>query len=218
MAKNKIKLAIGTPTSGNVRVEYMESVLALQKDLLYNDKLGIQDIKLFYFCSSVIPKNRQVIVKQAKEWGASHILWIDDDMRFPSLAAKALIQSAKNNPMFRIIGANCIKRQYPIEYMATALDGKSEVVSNDKTGIEQVLFTGNAFVLMDMSLFDEVSEPWFSFPFNQATGSYGTEDAYFMLKSGVPVFVDHDVSQLIDHIGYWTFCPEHRKAHETSSD
>lgn len=214
MAKNDVRLAIASPTTGLMRVEYVESLLAMQKDLLYKSNWRVKDIKLLYYCSSVIPKNRQEIVKQAKEWGATHIFWIDDDMQFPTIAAKRLLDRMLKEPdKYLILGANCIKRKYPIEYMAVSLDDK-EVVSNDKEGIEEVFYTGNAFVLMNMDVFFEVQEPWFAFAWNNAKQDFGTEDIYFMAKAkqvGIKTYIDHEVSQLINHIGYWTFQPQHRQ-------
>lgn len=210
----KIKLAIGVPSTGSVRIEWTESLLKLQRHLLYKakKKFTVVDIKLFYYCSSVIPKNRQEIIDMALAWNATHILWIDDDMQFPPEAAEALLFGMANSGV-KILGANCIKRKYPIEYMAVSLDDK-EVDSTGKTGIEEVYYTGNAFVLMDMELFKEIPKPWFAFAWNSAHQDFGTEDIYFMAKAkqhGIGTYIDHDVSQLINHIGVWTFMPQHKK-------
>ena len=206
---SKIRLAIGTASTGNVRIEFMESVLALQKALMTDVNLKVQDVCLLYYCSSVIPQNRTEIVRMAKKWKATHILWIDDDMRFPVEAAKALLWQAKKQ-RYGIIGANCIKRKYPIEWMACDFDG-TEYVSADRTGVAKVLYTGNAFVLVDMKVYDTVPEPWFAFAYNEKTTNFGTEDVFFMTRAaqhGFDTYVDNDVSQLIDHIGYWTFTPQ----------
>lgn len=211
--KKKIKLAIATPSTGFTRIEFAESLLNLQREVLYKADPKVEDVKLFYYCSSVIPQNRQEIVKMAQGWGATHILWIDDDMRFPAVAAKSLLKSMLKHD-YKILGANCIKRKYPIEYMAVGFDDQ-EVDSTGKEGIEEVFYTGNAFVLMDMSVFETVPLPWFAFAWNHGTQSTGTEDIYFMAKAknyGIQTFIDHEVSQLIDHIGVWTFQPQHKAA------
>lgn len=211
--KQKVKLAIGTPTTGFSRIEWVDSIMAMQKDLLHDATLGVDDIQLFFYTTSVIPKNRHVIVDYAQKWGATHLLWVDDDMNFPPIAARKLLHTMLKNPKeYRIIGANCVKRQYPIRFMATGLDGK-EVVSYEKSGIEQVFFTGNAFVLMDMKLFEEFELPYFAFGWNPIIKDFGTEDVYFMAKAlkekGIKTWVDHDVSNLIDHVGIWIFKPQH---------
>lgn len=213
---SKYRIAIGTPTTGFVRIEYTESLLAMQKELQADKRLGVQDMCLLYYCSSVIPDNRQKIVEMARKWEATHVLWIDDDMRWPPSAAKGLIhtmtQLAKldkdNYPM--ILGANCIKRKYPIEYMATDFDGKTEVVSKDKRGMDPVLYTGNSFILVDMKVYDTVPQPWYAFPWNSAENRFGTEDVFFMDKArqfGLQTYVVHECGEMIDHVGIWTFKP-----------
>lgn len=205
---NRIRLAIGTPSTGSVRIEFMESVLEVQKSLLTDVNLKVDAMSFLFYCSSVIPKNRIQIIDMAKRWKATHIIWIDDDMRFPAEAVKALLVGMKRHK-FSILGANCIKRVYPLEYMATGFDDK-EVVSTGKTGYEKVLYTGNAFVLMDMKIFDVMPKPWFAFAWNAPTQDFGTEDSFFMInaaKYGFDTYVDHDVSQTIEHIGIHVFNP-----------
>lgn len=206
---SRIRLAIGTATTGNVRIEFMQSVLALQRALLADKNLKVDDVKLLYYCSSVIPQNRTEIVRMAQKENMTHILWIDDDMRFPVVAGKALLQGMIKNKV-GILGANCIKRKYPLEWMALDLD-HNELVSTDKTGYQEVLYTGNAFILVDMQVYRQTPEPWYAFAYNEHTKGHGTEDVFFCRRaaqSGFPTFIDHDVSQLIDHIGYWTFTPQ----------
>lgn len=213
----RYRLAIGTPTTGYVRIEYAESLLATQRALLNDPSLKIDDVCLLYYCSSVIPSNRHEIIDMAQQWKATHILWIDDDMRWPPGVAKALFKSMielnrvdkENAP--KIIGANCIKRKYPIEYMATDMD-QQEVVSRGKKGLDEVLYTGNSFTLMDMSLFTKIEKPWFAFAWNQETGKFGTEDVFFMVKArkhGYPTYIVHELGEHIDHIGAWTFKASH---------
>lgn len=206
---SRVRLAIGTASTGNVRIEFLESVLALQRSMLNDLSLKVDDFKLFYYCSSVIPQNRTEVVRAAQAWKATHILWIDDDMRFPDVAGKALLKLMKQHKL-TIVGANCIKRKYPLEWMAVDLD-HNELVSVGKTGLQEVLYTGNAFVLVDMKVYQDVPEPWYAFAYNDHTKGHGTEDVFFCVmaaQNGHKTFIDHDVSQLIDHIGYWTFTPQ----------
>jgi hypothetical protein len=200
-----VKLAICTPSSGLVRIEWTESLTNIVKNVLRDPYNKIKDVKLFFFCSSNIPANRNHVINHALQWGATHLLFIDDDMRFPVEAFKALW---KNHKM-PIIGANCIKRKYPIEYMAVGFDGQI-VSSTGKTGHEEVMFTGFSFVMIQADVFRKVPKPWTAFPYMAAYDDYGTED-YFFFESckahGFPVVIDHDISQLIQHIGSHVFDP-----------
>lgn len=198
-----MKLAICTPTTGNVRIEFVDSLLRSTAMLRKNKE--VKDWCFQYYCSSVIPDNRHRMINSALNWGATHILFIDDDMRWPPEALKVLLK----NKHLPIIGANCIKRKLPIEYMATGFDEK-EVVSLDKTGFEEVLYTGNSFVMIQAEVFKKIPPPWFSFPYVVETGSYATEDFYFFRKAlehGYACIINHDISQLINHIGIREFTP-----------
>lgn len=214
----KIRLAIGTATTGLCRVEWVESLFELVKAFKTDKTLPLEDICFLYFCSSVIPKNRNEVVMMAKRWKATHILWIDDDMSFHPDIAKALIAAMlgmkqhdpENYP--RILGANCIKRLYPLEYMAVGFNNR-EVLSYGSKGIDEVRFTGNAFLLTDMEVFDKLPKPWFAFPWLTDEEDIGTEDVYFMEKArqhGYGTFVVHELGEHINHTGAWTFKPSDR--------
>lgn len=220
---SKNRIAIGVPTTGFTRIEWVESMLHGQKALLGDPSLKIEDVVMLYYCSSVIPKNRMEIVKTALKWEATHIIWIDDDMRFSPAILKALVktflelQRVDPEKYPRIIGANCIKRLYPIQYMATDFDD-SEVRSDQRKGLEQVLYTGNAFTMMDMKLFSPdpevgIPQPWFAFGWNENKQDFTTEDSYFMIKAmkhGYPTYVIHELGEHIDHVGSWVFKPQDR--------
>jgi len=209
----RVRLAIGVPTTGFTRIEWVESVLEMQKALMADRNLKVDHVVVLYFCSSVIPKNRMRIVDMARRAKCTHILWIDDDMRFPPIAAKALIKGMQQNPEMLILGANCIKRKYPIEWMASQFDD-TEVKSWGKHGIEQVRYTGNSFVLVNMKVYDIIPKPWYAFAWHNHSEDFGTEDVFFMemaRQHGINTYIDHDVSQLIHHIGINVFKPEELK-------
>lgn len=198
----KIKLAICTPSAGFVRVEFAETLSRLMLSLKADKKLNIVDQKFFYICGSVIPYNRQWCVEQAQKWGATHVLFIDDDMSFEPEVVKRLLQVSSIYP---IIGCNCVKRLYPITFMAVDFNGQ-EVSSETAKGIEEVMYTGNSVLLVDIKVFDNIEKPWFAFPY--VGGGFETEDYYFQRKAseaGHGTYVDHDASKGVIHIGAHNF-------------
>ena len=199
-----LRIAICTPSSGFVRVEWAESVSKLQTAFAKNKKLGVQDSKLFYICSSVIPNNRQRCVMLAQKWGATHVLFIDDDMAFSVDAIKLLLRSSD----LPIVACNAPKRMYPLQFMSLDFNDK-EVVTDDTTiGLQEVKVTGNAVVLIQMKVFENMEKPWFFFPYYPETNEWETEDYYFNKKAqvlGYPIVIDHDASKGIVHIGSHNF-------------
>jgi hypothetical protein len=56
---------------------------------------------------------------------------------------------------------------------------------------------------MDISIFDKIELPYFETPWIPS-GTYATTDAYLAEKvrnAGIPIYVDHDLSQKIGHVG-----------------
>ena len=200
-----MKLAICAPTSGSVRIEWVESLIEVVKASLRDPYNKIKDVKLFFYTSSVIPANRNHVANHALNWGATHLLFIDDDMRFPKEVFKA-IWKQRNLP---IIAANCCRRMYPISFMAKDFLNK-DIDSRGKTGTEVVLSTGFSFVLIQAKVFKETPKPWTAFPYHPQTDDYGTEDYFFFERAaaaGFPCVIDHDISQLIHHVGVHEFDP-----------
>ena len=217
----KIRLVIGSPTTGATRIEWTETMVELVKALLrwHDKKIQVEDVVLLYYCSSVIPENRHQIVYQARKWKATHILWVDDDMSFHPDVVKVLLKTyqairAENPKDYpRIIGANCIKRMYPLQYMAVGFNDR-EILSFASKGITEVRYTGNAFLLTEMEVYDKLSMPWFAFPWIPHQNATGTEDVFFMDKAreelGYGTYVIHELGEHIDHTGVWTFKPSDR--------
>lgn len=200
----KIKLAICTPSAGFVRVEFAETLSRLMLSLKSDKRLNVVDQKFFYICGSIIPYNRQWCVEQAQKWGATHVLFIDDDMSFEPEVVKRLLQVSHIYP---IIGCNCVKRLYPITFMAVDFKGQ-EVSSATATGIEEVMFTGNSVILTDIHVFDKIQKPWFAFPYHEDAEKFETEDYYFQrkaLEAGFGTYIDHDASKGVIHIGAHNF-------------
>lgn len=199
-----IKLAICTPSAGFVRVEFAESLARLQRSLQIDNNCKVTDQKFFYICGSVIPYNRQWCVDQAMQWGATHVLFLDDDMAFRPEVVKQLLKSHK----LPIVAANCVKRVYPLTFMALDFAGQ-EVKSDDAaTGIEEVMLAGNSVILIRMEVFRKVPKPWFAFPYIPAEDNFETEDYFFQRRAreaGFGTFVDHDASKGVVHIGAHNF-------------
>ena len=61
------------------------------------------------------------------------------------------------------------------------------------------------------TLFDEIEPPWFEMSWI-GNGHYCTTDAYFAQKvreRGVPIYVDHNLSKRIEHVGHHAYhCAE----------
>lgn len=166
-----------------------------------------------------IHQSRTELLQAALEEGATHVLWLDSDMRFP---ASALLKLLSNN--VPIVGINYPKRRMPPEFVALKKipwedDEVGEVlVTNDETtGLVEVDGLGFGCVLMDTSVLanlpDPQHDPWFWFDKTPAGRTIG-EDIYFckfMLQDRLNqrIFVDQDLSRDCGHLGQFEFQCHH---------
>jgi hypothetical protein len=129
-------------------------------------------------------------------WGATHVLWLDADMTFPPDAALRLLAHGRD-----IVAANYMTRVAPSRPTARK-DGQC-VSSAEKSGLDAVDLVGMGVFLMKTSVVAEIPSPrfWYSTPTE-------TEDVYFcslLRAAGHSIYIDHDLSKQVGHIGTHTY-------------
>lgn len=139
--------------------------------------------------------NRIDLCKKAMERGCDFILFLDDDMRIPMETLSQLVSHQKD-----IIGANCATRAMPPS--PTARNTKKELVFTrlNSTGLEEVRSVGTGVLLIRAAVLARLPQPWF---WEDPVNRIG-EDVNFCLKAreyGLKVFIDHDLSKKVIHIG-----------------
>ena len=167
-------------------------------------------LKIFNRRSSMIPKSRQELVQDALKENCSHVLFIDSDQVFPSSLAHRL---AKHREM--VVACNvATKSQGNSIPTARAKPGPGEwwgghtVYSNHKHGIEKIWRIGFGVILINLQVFKNLPLPWFNNKWYDEYQEFLGEDWFFcelMEKQGVPIYIDHDVSREIGHVGKWIY-------------
>jgi hypothetical protein len=143
--------------------------------------------------------SRTWLVKEAIRVGGTHMLFIDDDMCSlfnEENVIKTLLSHDKD-----IVGVNYNMRKFPLQNTAIPL---TEIT--DTTRLYKAKALGTGFLLIKLSVFDKIPEPWFQFG-RKADGelAFG-EDTYFCqeaIKAGFDVWVDPDVK--VQHVGEYLF-------------
>ncbi len=178
---NKIKIIIGLPVGEVLQAKTAFSLVHLARSL------GM-DFDFIMTRSCDIIGNRVQLVKMAQERKATHLLFVDHDMFFPCEKVNPLKQLIAHDK--DIIGAWYNFRTMPIRPVGVVL----EPFKDDETPKEifKCNVVGTGFMLIKMSVFDKISEPWFQFG-RRADGTlaYG-EDAYFCqqaMKAGLDVWL-----------------------------
>lgn len=198
-----LHVMICMPVHGGV---YPATAWAMTRAAVYFAQMpydGTKKIAVEMCKSSNICEGRTRLVARAFSQGATHILWVDSDMKFREDVIPALLNHGKP-----IVGLN-----YPTKEMhsrPTAYQDSNEYVGplwtkEESEGLAEVSHIGFGCLLVDMSVFDALDLPYFEMkalePDYVATK---TEDVYFCEKAreaGYQIFVDQDLSRQVAHVG-----------------
>lgn len=144
--------------------------------------------------------NRVQLVKMAQEAKCTHLMFIDHDMSFAPGDQNPIEQLLAHDK--DIIGAwyNFRTRGLPAEPVGSAIGEASE------TEIFKCNVVGTGFMLIKLSVFDKIPEPWFQFG-RRADGTLAWgEDAFFCqqaIKSGFDVWADPTLN--VKHLGEYAY-------------
>lgn len=152
--------------------------------------------------TSNLPKLRQSLHDRAMASGCTHILWIDDDTQFPPQAIEMML--AKKKPWLAV---NICKKDG--SGWIARYEGGGVVNSSGKTGCEKIGTMGLGMVLIELDAIRSTQAPHFEVVWMDEQRGYLGEDLYYMLKCkqecGVETWVDHDVSNLVKHVGTYGY-------------
>lgn len=187
----------------------------------------IADCNLYLQMGTYVPVARQTLAEAALKGNYSHIMWLDADMRFPKdTVARLLAHDAD------IVGANYSTRTIPPRFVAIKQVGDSHkgivplrcVTLPPSTGLEEVEAIGFGVTLMKVDVLRKLHDPagtlghWFQTRWDDETQLHMGEDVYFCRlarRAGARVFVDHDLSKEVAHVGTIEYTIEHAQDHFT---
>jgi len=214
-----IRVAVCMPTRGSMDYKTAQSLAemtGMAGCTLIAD--GILDMTLMILPGTYVDKARTQLAEEAIAWGATHILWLDDDMIFPPYTLHKLLAANAD-----IVGANYPMRKSPVVPTAfTTVPSKTDdqqgvrcYTTAESGGLQSVEAIGFGCVLMKTSVFAKVAHPGFLCHFNAGEGTWTGEDVYFCLRAreaGFLILVDHDLSKDIGHAGRMVFTCAHAEA------
>lgn len=200
--KRTIRVAIATPSQDTVHAGYAKDLVMLVAFMCGTRP----DIKLAMLQNkgTIIPQQRATLVRMAMETEATHVLWIDSDMRFPKDALLRLLEHQQP-----IVAANYSTRRQPILPTAEDQDRGYLFTPDDADGLVQVTRCGMGLMLVDMAVYQTMPQPWFVIGFNKKDNEYSGEDFFFCHRSkqyGFKTMIDQDLSKEVRHAGEmeWT--------------
>jgi len=166
--------------------------------------------------ATYIHKARTEILQDALEQGATHILWLDSDMRFPKDTAIRLLQR-----QVPFVGINYSTRVMPPGFVGIKrvprgddpTDGERLQTTDATTGLEECDALGFGAFMMEAAPLSRLPDPdytpWFWFEKTEFGQTIG-EDVYFCLKMiqdhlGERIFCDQDLSKECGHLGQFEY-------------
>lgn len=198
-----MKIAICIPCTDVVYMDFMMSLLALQDALNRNPVHKNQNINIFIHRSSLLIGSRTDLAKDALDWGADWILWLDSDMVFPADLLHRLMKTKRS-----VVAANYVKRSMPTTPVTTDADRHYIRTDPESTGLQEADTTGFGALLVKADIFRKVPLPWFDLVWLE-DGTLLGEDVFFFKKIkhylNATLWIDHDTSQLVRHIGTFEY-------------
>lgn len=196
-----MRLIIGGPTLNTVPASF---ALDLAQLYAYTREQGPwTSVTMGFIASTYVHVGREAILAGAIERQATHLLWLDTDMTFP--ADTALRLARHNRP---IVACNCVMRDPRLLFTAKR-DGRRIETNAQSTGLERVDAVGPAVMLMRTDVIAGLDRPWFVHGRNDFGEDIG-EDVMFCRRLravGQDIYIDHDLSKEIGHIGQHTYRP-----------
>ncbi len=202
MADKEKVLSIAVPSGDVWHPDFAMSLITMQSHMHQHGVKGMKQYFVINERSSMLVQNRNNLVKAAIKDGATHMLFLDADMVFPPDTAQWLMQHDKP-----VVLANYVNRSVPCRPISKDFNKKRVATTMESTGLEQVWFGGFGVCLIDLSVFDRIEWPWFDMCWMEDGGLVG-EDVYFFNKlreKDIPVYVDHDLSKHVNHIGSFEY-------------
>lgn len=164
---------------------------------------------MFTSQGTLIADQRQNLIIEAIKAQADYVLWLDTDMRFPKDLVDRLHAHGKD-----AVACNYSTRRLPCKPVAFADETCKSLVytKHDSTGLQEIYATGMGAMLERVEIYKKLPLPFFSIGYSQSAQDFFGEDIYHAHKlreAGVKLYVDHDTSKEIRHIGNFEFRNEH---------
>ncbi len=206
------QVMIAIPSGPFWHAEFAMGVTLMMLDTMIYDTPGWGNItvSLKNIRGSIIWKQRTDLIQAAIKEGNTHLLFIDTDQVAPANTIRRLIHHKKP-----IVACNVAIKQVPTMPTARKLnDGQMEPVftTAESRGLEEVYRIGTGVMLIDLAIMKDVPMPWFKVSWDKEGGEQYGEDWWFCMqleKQGIPIYIDHDLSWEIGHIGQLTYKHEH---------
>ena len=191
------------PAMEMVNAEFAQHLAMAAANLVAN---GIK-INCAFNIGSVITIARRNLTDIFLKSDFEYAWWVDSDMKFPIDAPIKLLKRG-----VPLVGANYRRRRFPnpgFTGMMGQPGGFTELVTDDNSpAMQEVDVLPHGMVMVHRSVYQKIPQPHYLQEFVPEMNLEIGEDIYFCRKAkehGIPVWVDHELSREISHIGIFHF-------------
>jgi hypothetical protein len=207
MSLEHINVAICVPSTGTWASSFGHSLAIMLADFMTWKPEGCKSkfVQLFTQDGSMLVHSRHLLVKNALKADSTHVLFLDSDMVFPKDLLQRLLLADRD-----VVGVNCTTRGWPVTFIAH--DHMQDLIdSRGRSGLEKVQQVGLAVMLIRAEVLCRLRPPLFMMEWVPDLNDYCGEDIFFcqvLQEVGIDVWVDHDLSREVLHIGHMAFGPD----------
>ena len=195
------KIAICVPSGRTWEAEMAMSVIGISRELEY-------DISIQWIMGSQITFQRNELVKRSLEWGATHLFWIDSDMKVPTSTVGELLLHDKD-----IVGATYLRKLPPY--------GMLGQVGRAVGRLKPATIMPGGCMLVKAGVYEKVKWPWYFEEIVEGKltwqeGYIASEDYGFSKKAiaaGFEIWCDISLTQRIAHIGHQNVIMQLKEGH-----
>lgn len=198
----EVSVAVCVPARDMVHTVFAFGLAELTK---YNTQKGIKT-SVHFNMGTLVVNQRETLVQQALDVGATHIMWIDSDMGFPKDTVERLLAHNKS-----IVAGNYSTRRKPFKTVAykRILDWRSYLVhDNESKELVEVEGIGMGCMLERTDVYKVLPKPWFALEYQAKSDDHMGEDMYHcrsLKTAGYTVYVDPVISTKLQHIGSFAY-------------
>jgi len=214
-SERHVKLALGIPSLGDWSADFgycVTQMCVYMASKLFEEK-QTREVLFIDKRTSNLPRSRQEILEDALLQDCTHVLFLDSDQTFPMDTAHRLIRWEKP-----VVACNIALKTLP-SYPTARQRGPTAfgipVYSNSTAnpmGLEKVWRVGAGIMLIDLAIVKTIPKPWFELRYSDKHQQFVGEDWYFCKKiedAGHDIYIDHDLSRHIGHVGNFQFTHAH---------
>lgn len=213
-----LKVLICAPLNGLVYAEFARSLARAMAYFAPMPYAGEKTVDFTYIHGTNSAEKRNFLVSRAYQLDATHILWVDPDIKFPPDAIPALLNHGKS-----VVAINYPTKEIqarPTAYAETD-DYVGPVWSGDNAeGLQEVSHCGMGLMLCDVRVFEALELPYFHCePAPPDFLTIVSEETYLchkMTKAGIKIYIDHDLSKRCARIGDFEYTNNFAKQAEVT--